>query len=125
MKTVTAEKKSLFSKLIDKLKNTALYDILFNESAGMVIDSENTDTIMQVESLAQVSGMSAAEVMSIEAEFNKANSRMEPLETIVQRVPKEKDNPKNPFAVNNIDLIYDIKKGNPKIPKTISKELDK
>ncbi|MCI8291080.1 MAG: hypothetical protein HFJ25_02335 [Clostridia bacterium] len=121
---MNVEKKSLFSKLIDKLKNTALYDILFNESAGMVINSENTDTIMQVESLAQVSGMSAAEVMSIEAEFNKANSRMEPLETIVQRVPQEKDNSKNPFAVNEKDLNHDVPKSQPKTKKEISKEHD-
>ena len=90
----------------------------------MVINSENTDTIMQVESLAQVSGMSAAEVMSIEAEFNKANSRMEPLETIVQRVPQEKDNSKNPFAVNEKDLNHDVPKSQPKTKKEISKEHD-
>lgn len=125
MKTITVGKKSLFGKLIDALKNTALYDILFNESSGMVIDSESTDTIGQVESLAQVSGMSAAEVMNIEAEFNKALSNMETLETTIQRIPQEKENSKNPFAVSEKDLNHDIPKNKTKTNKTVSKELDK
>lgn len=125
MKTVTTEKESLFRKIIDKLKNTALYDILFSESAGMVINSEDTDTMKQVESLAQASQMSTEEVMHIEAEFNKAHNRMETLENAIQSVPEEQTTSKNPFAVSKKDLNHDIPKNKPKSEKTVSKELDK
>lgn len=126
MKTVSVgDKKSLFSKLIDKLKQTALYDILFSESAGIVINSENTDTMAQVESLAQASQMSTQEVMSIEAEFNKANNHMEQLETTVQSVPEEQPISKNPFAVSKNDLNHDVPKKKSKQISKEQKELDK
>lgn len=126
MKTVSVgDKKSLFSKLIDKLKQTALYDILFSESAGIVINSENTDTMAQVESLAQASQMSTQEVMSIEAEFNKANNHMEQLETTVQSIPEEQPISKNPFAVSKNDLNHDVPKKKSKQISKEQKELDK
>lgn len=114
-------KKSFFSKIIDSIKTTALYDMFFNESAGMVIDSEQTDTMGQVESLAQVSGMTTAEIMSIEAAFNSARSNIKPLADRIQTIQQEQKNPVNLFSVNKKDLNHDLPKTKTKTQNTIEK----
>lgn len=113
------EKQSFFRKIINAIKSTALYSIFLDENAGMVIDSEKTDTIGQVESLAQVSGMSAAEVMNIEAAFNSARSNIKPLADRMQTIPQEPKKSVNLFSVNIEDLNHDVPKEKAKTKNNI------
>lgn len=116
-------RKSFFSKIIDAFKSTALYNIFLDESAGMVIDSEKTDTMGQVESLAQVSGMSTAEVMSIEAAFNSARSNLKPLADRIQTVPQEHKNSTNNFSVDKATINHDLPKAPQKVIQSDEREL--
>lgn len=105
MKTVAVkENKSFFSKLIDKIKNSALFSMAFDENYGMVISSEETKTEKQIQGLAQSANISEKELMSIEAEFNKASSNNKALEDTVSKIPSIKKESSNPFKVENEDL---------------------
>lgn len=112
MKTVQTyeEKKSLFRKLIDKFKNTALYTMFFDETAGISIDTENVDSEAKLAYLSQSSGLSSDEVKAINAAFGKANSNMDGLISRITPSPK-KD--KNPFKVEEKDLNHDVSQDAP------------
>lgn len=120
----TRTKKTFLSKLIDTLKNTALYSILLDESAGTTIDSEGTDTMSKVESLAQESKMSTEEVMKIEAEFNKAHSKMNNLTKEVETIEDKKEETTDKFVVPK-DKLKPYQKQARKIAQEQNKDMEK
>lgn len=107
MKTMETyeEKKSLFKKLIDAFKNTALYTIFFDETSGMAIDADNIDQETKLAYLSQSSGLSTDEVKAINDAFGKANSNMA---TLISRVTPANKKEKNPFKVEEKDLKHDV-----------------
>lgn len=104
MKTVqiNEEKKSLFRKLIDAFKNTALYTMFFDDTAGIAIDTDSANSDAKLAYLSQSSGLTSDEVKAISAAFEDSALN---LEKLVYRVePKDK----NPFKVEEKDLNHDV-----------------
>lgn len=120
----TRTKKTFLSKLIDTLKNTALYSILLDESAGTTIDSDGTDTMSKIESLAQESRMSTEEVMKIEAEFNKAHSKMNNLTKEVETIEDEKEKTTDEFVVPK-EKLKPYQKQSRKVTQEQNKDMEK
>lgn len=109
MKTIAREeKKSLFSKLINKIKSFALVDMIFNPDSGVVISPDNVDTETQVKNLANSTGSSVNEIMSYEAAFNRARSNMGDLLDEVSKIPVEHKESINPFKVEESELHHSI-----------------
>lgn len=75
MKTITTEKKeSLLNRIMNKLKNSALGDILFSSTAGTI---EQIDEEKQFETVAQNSGLTDEKELKI---LNKATFDVHKLE---------------------------------------------
>lgn len=121
MKTTTNQ--SFLSKLIDKFKTSAFYDILFSESAGITTSPDTTDTMEKVNFLAKSSNTTTDEIMSIEAEFNKATSNMKKLATEVETIKQETISTLNPFAVKKEKLGQEVPKTKVKSTKSKTQEI--
>jgi len=61
-------KKSIFSRLIDALRNSILSDILVNEEAGQVITPDELDSESRVNKLAHDTNTSENERETIDSE---------------------------------------------------------
>ena len=66
------KKQSILSKILDKIKHTALFEMFFDPSAGMVIDPDEVDTEKQIQDLSASTGMSEKDLLHIDAAFNEA-----------------------------------------------------
>lgn len=98
------QKKSIFSRLVNALKNSILSDILFSEEAGQVISPEDLDSETRVTKLAHETGTDESTMWNYEKNFNEAASNLEGLEKIVSRVPDEEKASENPFKVDESEL---------------------
>lgn len=105
MKPGTVKQQSLFSKLIDKIKHSALFEMFFDSTSGMVIDPDEVDTEKQIKDLSASTGMSEKDLLNIDAAFNGAQSNLEGLQKVVEKVPEEPKESHNPFAVDEEDLL--------------------
>ena len=105
MKPGTVKQQSLFSKLIDKIKHSALYEMFFDSTAGMVIDPDEVDTEKQIKDLSASTGMSEKDLLNIDAAFNEAAGNLDEKAKEVEKIPEEPKESHNPFAVDEEDLI--------------------
>ena len=112
MKTGTVKGESLAKRILDKIKHSALFEMLFNPSSGMVIDPDEVDTEQQIRDLSASTGMSKKEILNIDAAFNKANGDLLDLQTKVTKVPEEPKDSPNPFAVDEEELLRDETESN-------------
>ena len=101
------EKKSLLNKLIDKLKNTALFNIFLNPEAGMVVSSEDLSSKDSIAQLATTTGMSEREIANIDRAFNEADFSLSGIRGEVTKIPEEKKESVNPFKVDESELNLD------------------
>ena len=99
------KKQSIFSKILDKIKHTALFEMFFDPSAGMVIDPDEVDTEKQIQDLSASTGMSEKDLLNIDAAFNQAAGNIEEKAKEVEKIPDEPKESNNPFAVDEQDLI--------------------
>lgn len=101
MNTIKAqEKTSLFSKLINWIKNSALFDMFFNANSGMVISSEDLSSKEQVKRLAADTGENISTIEGVKEAFDKAAKNLATLQENVTKIPPVP----NPFKVNTEDL---------------------
>lgn len=108
MKTVQYEaKKSIFSKLINALRNSILSDILVSEEAGQVITPDELDSESRVNKLARDTNTSEQDMWDYERQFNEALASVDKLQKEVSKVPTEKKDSNNPFKVDESELSHD------------------
>lgn len=98
------EKTSLFNKLINLIKNSALFDMFFNANSGIVISSEDLSSEEQVKRLAADTGEDISTIMGFEAAFNEATNNLQTLQNAVTKIPPDPKESVNPFKVNEEDL---------------------
>lgn len=108
MKTMQYEnKKSIFSRLIDALRNSILSDILVNEEAGQVITPDELDSESRVNKLAHDTNTSEKDMWIYERQFNEALSSIDTLEKEISKLPQDKKESNNPFKVDESELSHD------------------
>ena len=108
MKTVQYEaKKSIFSKLINALRNSILSDILVSEEAGQVITPDELDSESRVNKLARDTNTSEQDMWDYERQFNEALASVDKLQKEVSKVPTEKKDSNNPFKVDESEVSHD------------------
>lgn len=107
MKTVTIKENQTFlGKLIDKLKNSALFSMAFDEDYGSVDYEENEQTKLQ--RLSKESNTSESELSEINKAFAEASNKNEELaKKTVSKIPEFKKDSSNPFKIDNSELIHD------------------
>ena len=105
MKAGEVKKQSILSKLLEKIKHSALYEMFFDPTAGMVIDPDEVDTEKQIKDLSASSGMSEKEIINIDSAFNEARGILMEKAKEVEKIPEEPKESRNPFAVDEEDLI--------------------
>ena len=98
MQVKVKENKSLFKKLIDKIKNSSLY-YMINSTDAEVIAPEDVDSTEKVSRLANSSNISEAEMWNIERAFNESDSALDSIEEEVSKVPDFKKESNNPFSI--------------------------
>lgn len=98
MQVKVKENKSLFKKIIDKIKNSSLYYII-NSSDAEVISPEEVDSTEKVSKLATSSNISEAEMWNIERAFNESDTALDSIEEEVSKVPDFKKESNNPFSI--------------------------
>ena len=76
MQVKVKENKSLFKRIIDKIKNSSLYYIV-NSSDAEVISPEEVDSTEKVSKLATSSNISEAEMWNIERAFNESDTALD------------------------------------------------
>lgn len=125
MKTGTVKSESLLNKILDIIKHSALFEMFFNPSSGMVVNPDEVDTEKQIKDLSASTGMSEKDLLNIDAAFNNANGNLETLEKVVAKVPEEPKDAPNPFAVDEEDLILDsdANSSNSKEPQENDREI--
>ena len=98
MQVKVKENKSLFKKIIDKIKNSSLY-YMINSSDAEVISPEEVDSTEKVSKLATSSNISEAEMWNIERAFNESDTALDSIEAEVSKVPDFKKESNNPFSI--------------------------
>lgn len=98
MQVKVKENKSLFKKIIDKIKNSSLY-YMINSSDAEVISPEEVDSTEKVSRLATSSNISEAEMWNIERAFNESDTALDSIEAEVSKVPDFKKESNNPFSI--------------------------
>jgi len=102
MKTITArEKQSLFSKLINAIKDSALFNMIANPDFGTYVDSDELSQEQKVKRLAQETKSTEAEIKALDAEFAKATKVLSSLTQSVSEIPSRNRG-------NNKDNIYKV-----------------
>lgn len=102
MKTITAkEKQSLFSKLINAIKDSALFNMFANPDFGTYIDSDELSQEDKVKHLAQETKSTEDEIKALDAEFAKAAKGLSSLTRSVSEIPSRN-------RENNKDNIYKV-----------------
>lgn len=96
--------KNLIDKLINRLKNTALFNIFLNPEAGMVVSSEDLSSEDSISQLATTTGMSEREITNIDRAFNEADFSLSGIRNEVTKIPEEKKESVNPFKVDESEL---------------------
>ena len=107
MKTGEVKSQSLLSKLLDKIKHSALFEMFFDPTSGMVVDPDEVDTEKQIKDLSASTGMSEKEIINIDAAFNEARGNLMEKAKEVEKIPEEKKESRNPFAVDEEDLLLE------------------
>lgn len=102
MQTKIKENKSLFKKLIDKIKNNSLYYMITSSDAD-VISPEEIDSTEKVSRLANSSNISEAEMWNIERAFNESDSALDHIKAEVSEIPSLKKESNNPFSIEEIE----------------------
>lgn len=102
MQTKIKENKSLFKKLIDKIKNNSLYYMITSPDAD-VISPEEIDSTEKVSRLANSSNISEAEMWNIERAFNESDSALDRIKAEVSEIPSLKKESNNPFSIEEIE----------------------
>lgn len=100
MQVKVKENKSLFKRIIDKIKNSSLYYIV-NSSDAEVISPEEVDSTEKVSKLATSSNISEAEMWNIERAFNESDTALDSIEAEVSKVPDFKKESNNPFSIED------------------------
>lgn len=100
MQVKVKENKSLFKKVIDKIKNSSLY-YMINSSDAEVISPEELDSTEKVSRLATSSNISEAEMWNIERAFNESDTALDNIEEEVSKVPDFKKESNNPFSIED------------------------
>lgn len=98
MQIKVKENKSLFKRIIDKIKSSSLYYIV-NSSDAEVISPEEVDSTEKVSKLATSSNISEAEMWNIERAFNESDTALDSIEAEVSKVPDFKKESNNPFSI--------------------------
>ncbi len=101
------ESKSLLKRILDKFKKTALFSIFLDPEAGQVIPEEDKNPEERIKSLADSTGTSRDEIADIEKAFNAAAKSLRGITAETTRIPDEKRNSKNPFKVDESELVLD------------------
>ena len=101
------ESKSLLKRILDKLKNTALFSIFLDPEAGQVIPDGDNDPHARISSLAHSTGTPRDEIANIDKAFSEAAQSLSRMTAETSRIPNETRNSRNPFKVDESELVPD------------------